>query len=999
MKKIFAIILTATALFSLAPGLRAQNNTYVKTNKFVSGPVNGQYTLTLETYVTGKVQEQQSELPADIIVSMDISGSMKEAGGQDPTFTAVTKKVTTTGTRISETKNGKNSVYWTYSNTTGNSSGTADRQWFYKDGDNYYPVYKANNLGTNKNVRALWIVKSSKNYYIKPDGSGLTTTVPTSPTGNGSKLYTGTLYKGWSYATYKDADGNSQYTGADDKAKHYYSYGITANAAGTANSQFYYYDEGKVMATTAYYYPVHKVNNLSDGSGNNNVRALYIEKADGTGRQYLRINGLSTSYDKTIKTDYRTITMLPLHRAWTYNDVTAALNDGTTTGDAGGHWVKYSTDATGAAAYYPLQKEVRSDATAKYQVFFVDRNGTKRYLRPYGTSTAPVAYTAGTKVSLFFGTLYTVAGYANYTKYKGLERAISAFIEGLYKRSNTKGVHHRVAMTGWGATHWVGINNNATYHHPASVNPTAAQQTAMDNKTYPTSSYNKMASEREANYYYKGNTRKIGYPYMREVPIDADHTNANGVRVLKTFTDILSTDAQTKLKGVFTTTPVDWGDASDVWWAMAMCQALFQREGYANGSGKDFDGDGTTNAWEKSTSGLTAAAYKERPKIIINISDGGFNTTDWNCKWKWGKDAAHTVPGYTLTNQAQINYVNNNPGKSPHLQNSDLKAQAIADAKTIANNMKSNLGVKIYSIHVGTNGINANEKALASGTDYCLKAESYGNELLNAMLTIVEEIDGAGIDLGTEAVIQDIVTPEFSVPGGTGDIKLYTSKCIGEYTSGEHEGELKFETTKTAFTSGTVTKTVNSDGTTTLKVKGFNFKQNWCGLHAGGTYSGLKLIIEIPIIPDEDLVGGKVFTNTTDAKIVDGSGKTVGTYPRPQLKFPIHIQIAKQGLRDGDSAIFEIYKSKTAGGTTYPATPYMTVLLSGKSGVAQVTADITGLDADYTWKVVETGWSWNYDPEVTSMDTKTQTANPFLFKNTPKDDGPKNGEDVKQNKF
>ena len=1003
MKKIFAIILTATALFSFAPGLRAQNNTYVKTNKFVSGPVNGQYTLTLETYVTGKVTEQQSELPADIIVSMDISGSMKEAAGQDPTFqAATTKKVETSGTRISETKNGKNSVYWTYSNTTGNSTGTADRQWLYKHtDDNYYPVYKANNLGTNKNVRALWVVIGSTKYYLKPDGSGVTKTVPTSPTSNSGKLYTGTLYKGWSYGTYVDGDGNKTYTGTDDKKSHYYSYGITANAAGTANSQFYYYDEKKVLnADNAYYYPVHKVNNLSDGNGNNNVRALYIEKSDGTNRRYLTLNGLSTSYDKTIKTDYRTITMLKLYRGWTYNDFVAALNDGSTVGDAGGHWVKYGTDATGAAAYYPVQKEIRSDATAKYQVFFVDRNGVKRYLRPYGTSTAPVAYSAGTKVSLFFGTVYVVKAYANYSKYKGLERAISAFIEGLYKRSNSKSVHHRVAMTGWGATHWVGINCNADYHHPASVNPTEAQMNTINGRTYPTASYNKKGSELEALYYYKGNTRKIGYPYMREVPIDANHTNANGVRVMKTFTDILSSNAQANLKGVFATTPASWGDASDVWWAMAMCRALFQREGYANGKGKDFDGDGTTNAWEKSTSGLTAAQYKERPKIIINISDGGFNTTDWECKWKWGIDKAHTVAGYTLPTQAQIDYVANNQ-KSPHLVNSTLKTQAINDAKAIASDMKDNMGVKIYSIHVGSGNPNANERALSSGSDYCLKAESYGNELLNAMLTIVEEIDGAGIDLGTEAVIQDIVTPEFTVPGGssTSNIKLYTSNCIGEYTSGDNEGELKFETTKTALTGATVTKATNSDGTTTLKVKGFNFKANWCGKHAGGSYSGKKLIIEIPIIPNEELVGGKVFTNTTDAKIFDGSGKAVGVYPRPQLKFPIHIQIAKQGLRDGDSAVFEIYKSTAKGGSTYGTTPYMTVLLTGKQGVAQVTADVTGLDSDYNYKVVETGWSWNYDPDVTSLDTKTQTTNPFLFKNTPKDDGPKNGEDVKHNKF
>ena len=955
MKNIHAYIIAAAAFIAFTPGLHAQ----VVTDKKVSGPNgNGQYTLTLESYVTGKVEEQETEKATDFILVLDYSGSMSSATGKDPVFNAAeTKKKETSGTRVSETK-----TKWTYSNTTGNSTGTADRQWFYlHTNGNYYPVYKANNLGSGKNVRALWVVISSTTYYLKHDGSGLTKTLPTDVTSNSGQLYTGTLYKGWSYATYKDADGNSTYTGASDNKSHYYSYGITANAAGTANNQFYYQDVDGELGTADAMYPVRKVNNLGT---NGNVRALYIENSSGT-RRYLRINGLSTSYDTSITTDYRTISMLPLYRGWTYNTITAALNDGSTTGADGGHWVKYGKDALGNAAYYPLQKETTTIANQTYQVFFIDRNNVKRYLRAVttGPSTARCAYSAGASVTLYFGNLYTVKQWDDYSRFEGLKRAVGAFAEGVYKHANEKKVSHRIALTSFGSSYWITKLVDPDHHHPKSTTDATAPNLT-------------------------GDVKNISYPYLEAV--SAAGKNSRGARVLLNFVNMLNDDSHptrgddsfAAIKAEFKTAPTTMNDATDMNFGIRVAQALLDREWRGSGDAaqategvaKDFDHNNTVSRYEKSylSSTYTTRAQYKRPKTVIIVSDGSWNTYDFS---------------------------NPLPEGQSRTGNATLNEQARQNAITRANNIKSTYSnAKIYCIHVNTNAINTYEKQMATDASYCIKAKDYGKELVDAMLTIVNKIDVPDINLTSQAVVQDIVTKEFTVPGGTStsNIKLYTAPCTGE-----SNGVLTFGS-KSSF-SGAITKTVNEDGTTSITVTGFAYADNWCGKHSNGSYSGKKLIIEIPIVPDPDIIGGTYPTSTSQSIILDKPGGTkVADFPIPSIPFDsINLRIVKKGLQNGDSAVFQLFrKPKTGTSPKWETTPFMHVLLTGVASGADVEAQIVGLNVNYYYKIVETGWSWLYTPDVVEISTETQAENPFVFTNTMREDTvPKNGEDVVHNTF
>ena len=89
MKQIKHIIATvAVCLFTTA--LHAQLAPVVL-DKYATPNGDGTYTLTLKSYVTGRTLPYESMRPADIIFTMDLSGSMKNNIGKDDTYPEVTK--------------------------------------------------------------------------------------------------------------------------------------------------------------------------------------------------------------------------------------------------------------------------------------------------------------------------------------------------------------------------------------------------------------------------------------------------------------------------------------------------------------------------------------------------------------------------------------------------------------------------------------------------------------------------------------------------------------------------------------------------------------------------------------------------------------------------------------------------------------------------------------------------------------------------------------------
>ena len=128
-------------------------------------------------------------------------------------------------------------------------------------------------------------------------------------------------------------------------------------------------------------------------------------------------------------------------------------------------------------------------------------------------------------------------------------------------------------------------------------------------------------------------------------------------------------------------------------------------------------------------------------------------------------------------------------------------------------------------------------------TGYYMTA-SNSTALNNIFTSISQTIGSANIDLGSETVIKDIVTPYFTVPQNAGTIRLSTAAYNGS----------AFGAPVAADSS--VTAAIDP-ATRAVDVTGFDFNQNYVSTNAkaDGTF-GKKLIIEFDVSVEAGFLGG-----------------------------------------------------------------------------------------------------------------------------------------------
>lgn len=156
---------------------------------------------------------------------------------------------------------------------------------------------------------------------------------------------------------------------------------------------------------------------------------------------------------------------------------------------------------------------------------------------------------------------------------------------------------------------------------------------------------------------------------------------------------------------------------------------------------------------------------------------------------------------------------------------------------------------------------------------YYLSASDIGS--LNAIFTkISEEIATPGIQLDAETQIRDIITPQFTVPTGVNEIRLYTDNYNGT----------AFENNRAAADG--VTAQILND---TITVQGFNFNDNFVSerVKQDGTH-GKKLIIEFEVETKEGFLGGNdVYTNGEASGVYDKEGNSIKAFPLRTVNVPI----------------------------------------------------------------------------------------------------------------
>ena len=175
MKNTLKYIAFGIALLASSFVLNAQPGTYhfeggMKTSKKVTGPEGGYYTIELESFATGETTVTESAIPVDIVLVLDVSGSMDESMAE-VRYTA------------------RNSQGYTYNNYGNNT-------YYYKHTDGeYYAVQRqfVNNTWPANDYYRLRYQVGNTWYYLS--GTNVTTTPPTNVTGQYTTIWTGVLYQ------------------------------------------------------------------------------------------------------------------------------------------------------------------------------------------------------------------------------------------------------------------------------------------------------------------------------------------------------------------------------------------------------------------------------------------------------------------------------------------------------------------------------------------------------------------------------------------------------------------------------------------------------------------------------------------------------------------------------------------------------------------------------------------------------------------------------------
>lgn len=328
--------------------------------------------------------------------------------------------------------------------------------------------------------------------------------------------------------------------------------------------------------------------------------------------------------------------------------------------------------------------------------------------------------------------------------------------------------------------------------------------------------------------------------------------------------------------------------------------------------------------------------------------------------------------------------------------------------------------------------------------------------LSEAFKTIANAGTGSSTVLTASSANVDVVSNSFILPTEANQdniedyVQLYFAK-LDTMVDGEYvfEEEYRKDHTPDDYTyqvpnnDGTLGDPIKVDygvgvtltGTREIKVKGFDYRNCFCGpiyidnydpaehtdeenadpANIKG-YQGYKLIIMIPIKMNPDAVGGpNVETNAPGSGIfiTDGDVSALVPYVSPTVSLPVNIHITKTGLDAGESAKFMIERAivdadvdvTTLDVTTLTDWHYVSTVFVTNSQYAHLTTDgnpvvkVIGLPANIEvmegsttkqknviYRITEEPWSWSYEPQTAPQYTNTTSiTNPFTFDNKKKD--------------
>ena len=277
-------------------------------------------------------------------------------------------------------------------------------------------------------------------------------------------------------------------------------------------------------------------------------------------------------------------------------------------------------------------------------------------------------------------------------------------------------------------------------------------------------------------------------------------------------------------------------------------------------------GDWCSESVQTANNAIAYAKTAKKP-----TSEGGYGATVYTIGIFSGADASNpdSLPAYTSYTTEWI-LGEMSPSEADQVKNSNRFMHLVSSNYPAASSITQ------------PGSINPN----LNGKSYYLSA---GDEvsLNNIFQQISDQIEtgGSSSTLTSEAVVKDIISPQFTLPDGANasSITLETYRCTGK------DGNT-YTWSSTSDGNGGASATVNGDQ---VSVTGFNFSENWCGTETDAqgntTVRGKKLVISFKVQPKTGFLGGNnVYTNDKAGVYADADATDpVLTFPRPQVNVPI----------------------------------------------------------------------------------------------------------------
>ena len=285
---------------------------------------------------------------------------------------------------------------------------------------------------------------------------------------------------------------------------------------------------------------------------------------------------------------------------------------------------------------------------------------------------------------------------------------------------------------------------------------------------------------------------------------------------------------------------------------------------------------------------------------IGTLSADGGTLTNLGLEMGNGIFGANPIAEGEKRNRVVIVFSDGVPGWSGY--DSNTANSAITQAETA----KNTYGATVYSIGIfpgadatsaGNQNGNETEKAnwfmqqvsSNNGTpqspSYYLSAADAGT--LNSIFQQISdqiETGGTTSTLTSDAVVKDIISPQFTLPAGTtaANITVETYACTGKNANDDYTWSNN-NSTMGAMAS------ISGDQ---VNVTGFNFSENYVGTVTEGdsvTYRGHKLVISFKVQPKAGFLGGnEVYTNTSAGIYENNTAENpLLTFDRPTVNVPI----------------------------------------------------------------------------------------------------------------